>query len=284
MLNIDTRPSISVLITCHNRKNKTLECLRLLFLQNGLDTDFYIKVFLVDDASTDGTSEAIVTLFPEVRIIQGTGNLFWNRGMHLAGKVAREESNPDFYLWLNDDTFLFPDAIIQGLNSMQNQSINIICGSTCDSIGNFTYGGYSKKGIKLKPNNYIQDCYYCNGNFLLIQSETINLIGFNDPIFSHSLGDFDYTHRAKKAGIKLSVMPEYAGVCNLNESIPKWLNKNHNLLQRIKFLYEPLSGCIPNEFFIYSYRKSGLTLAILHYFSLHLRCFFPDLWRKIRQQ
>jgi GT2 family glycosyltransferase len=278
MLNIDTKLSISVLITCHNRKNKTLECLRLLFLQSGLNNDFSIKVFLVDDASTDGTSEVIVTSFPEVRIIQGTGNLFWNRGMHLAWQVARKESSPDFYLWLNDDTYLFEDAIQQSLACIK-APLDIVCGSTCDENGLITYGGYSRKNKLINPNGVIQNCEYCNGNFILISAEVVALIGINDNRFSHGIGDFDYTVRAKKSRCNLSVAPKFVGTCSPNSSVPAWRNANFNMFQRLRYLYMPLSGCIPHEYFFYSKRKSGIFMAIIHYLTIHLRAILPGIWK-----
>lgn len=74
---------IAALLTCFNRKEKTLQCLKSLFqvLPGCI-------VFLVDDASTDGTSDAVKQLFPEVHIIRGDGNLFWSRGMFTAWKEA----------------------------------------------------------------------------------------------------------------------------------------------------------------------------------------------------
>ena len=83
---------IAAIITCHNRKEKTLVCLKSLFqiIQN-------IDVFLTDDGSTDGTSEAVKKIYPQVNIIQGDGNLFWSRGMYIAWKEA-VKGGYDYYL------------------------------------------------------------------------------------------------------------------------------------------------------------------------------------------
>ena len=104
-------PFVAVLLTCHNRKFQTLQCLESLFLQQRLNVDFRIEVFLVDDASTDGTAYETRIQYPEVNIIQGNGNLYWNRGMRLAWETAASKNKYDYYLWLNDDTFLKPNAI-----------------------------------------------------------------------------------------------------------------------------------------------------------------------------
>ena len=56
---------IAVLLTCHNRREKTLSCLKNLLEQNLEDID--LSVYLVDDGSSDGTSDAIKEHFPEVQ-------------------------------------------------------------------------------------------------------------------------------------------------------------------------------------------------------------------------
>ena len=109
--------NLAVLITCHNRRAKTIKCLKALF--NQADTkNIRIKVFLVDDGSTDKTSNEVMALFPEVVIIQGDGNLFWARGVALAWKESLKSKEIfDYYLWLNDDTFLYNTAIKQLLDN-----------------------------------------------------------------------------------------------------------------------------------------------------------------------
>ena len=72
---------IAVLMTVYNRREKTLKCLRNLFNQR-IPTDFSLDVYLTNDGCKDGTPEALRSEFPQVRIIEGDGSLFWNRGMH----------------------------------------------------------------------------------------------------------------------------------------------------------------------------------------------------------
>ena len=73
--------NIAVLLTVHDRKNKTLRCLENLYKQV-LPNYLRLDIYLTDDGCTDGTPEAIKRQFPKVHIIKGDGNLFWNRGMY----------------------------------------------------------------------------------------------------------------------------------------------------------------------------------------------------------
>jgi len=271
-------PSIAVLLTCHNRRDKTIQCLTALYLQARLIESYAIEVFLVDDASTDGTSESIKINFPEVNIIQGNGNLFWNRGMYLAWKTAAATKDFDYYLWLNDDTFLDKNALQILLREKFPHAI--VCGTTKSQLElKATYGGYYNKPRKLlEPNGTYQKSDYCNGNCVLIPKEVFCTLGNLHPIFHHALGDFDYSLRARKMGVDIYVAPEYVGTCESHDFVPKWQNGTISCTKRLKNLYTASSGCCPSEFFVFDKRHNGLLVACFHYFTIHLRALFPALW------
>lgn len=113
--------TIAVLLTVFNRKDKTLKCLQHLFNQLPIE-GYSIDVYLTDDGCTDGTPEAVKEQYPQVNIIHGDGNLFWNRGMYTAWEKAAQKGY-DFYLWLNDDTILLPNALSKLLISSNNKKI-----------------------------------------------------------------------------------------------------------------------------------------------------------------
>ncbi|NGY37403.1 glycosyltransferase family 2 protein [Flavobacterium sp. XN-5] len=271
-------PKIAVLLTCHNRKEKTLQCLDALYAQQGLDADFNIEVFLVDDGSTDGTAEAIASQFPKVTIIAGDGNLYWNRGMHLAWQTAAATNDFDYYLWLNDDTFLEMNALEVLLSKTQRNSI--VCGTTKSSFASrVTYGGYSnsQKGL-LVPNGKFQECDYFNGNCVLVSKAAYDIVGNLDPVFHHALGDFDYSLRAKKLGVTLYIGPDFIGACESHTELPKWRSPEVNVLKRIKSLYTATNGCYPPHFFVFDKRHNGLLVASFHFLTINLRALMPFLW------
>lgn len=127
--------TIAVIMTCYNRREKTLESLAGLFTQK-LPPEVILTVYLVDDGSTDGTSEGVQEQYPNVKLLKGNGSLFWNGGMRCAFAEAIA-SDPEFYLWLNDDTVLYPDAIAKALSTYQllkaqGELLGVVVGSTCD--------------------------------------------------------------------------------------------------------------------------------------------------------
>ena len=137
---------IAIIMTIHNRINETLKCLRALFNQEGVGCNFSLIIFIPDDGSTDGTAGAVRERYPGVKILPGTGDLYWNRGMHLAFREAMQ-GDYDFYLWLNDDTLLYPDAVQRLLEtSKQFDDKAIIVGSVQDpDTGAWTYGGFVRR-------------------------------------------------------------------------------------------------------------------------------------------
>lgn len=271
--------NIAVLITCHNRREKSLNCLKALFNQIGECGEINFEVFLVDDGSTDCTSDSINTLFPEVNIIQGDGNLFWNRGMYLAWKSASDAKDFDYYLWLNDDTFLLKNAFEVLFKEKFHNTI--VCGTTKSQLTHkVTYGAFKiKVQNQLVPNGKYQLSDYCNGNCVLIPRAVFLKVGNLDPFFQHALGDFDYSMRARKNGFEIKLAPDFVGFCESHDSAPKWRSDSLNILDRLKNLYSPLSGCHPFEYFLFDRRHYGLLLACLHFVTIHIRCFLPKLWR-----
>lgn len=142
--------SLAILLTVFNRREGTLNCLRQLFAQlqahastpNSylLPLNSYllthpspvqVDVWLTDDGCTDGTPEAVSKEFPSVHIVAGDGSLYWNRGMIAAWQAAAAAHDYDGYLWLNDDTFLLPDALSRLLQwATRTDGLHCLVGST----------------------------------------------------------------------------------------------------------------------------------------------------------
>ena len=242
---------------------------------------FLVDVFLVDDGSADGTGEAVRKQFPSVNVIQGTGDLFWNRGMHLAWTEAATKDY-GYYLWINDDTFLYSNAVSELIEcSKQEKDQKIICGSACAATNKneITYGGrVSNKNKIVVPNGQRQRCDYFNGNMVLIPKYVYALLGPNDPQYRHAVGDYEYGLRAARNGIGSVVAPHVSGECNEHESLPGWCNPQVPMLKRLKLLYSPL-GNHPMEFFRYEKKYYGIATACFHYFTTHLHAVVPALWK-----
>ena len=83
---------INVIIPAHNRVKYTVGCINSLKKQ---DCASKLKIYVVDDGSTDNTKKIINQKFPEIKIFRGNGSLFWggavNYGIKNVLKLAKKK-------------------------------------------------------------------------------------------------------------------------------------------------------------------------------------------------
>jgi GT2 family glycosyltransferase len=260
-------PSIAVLIACFNRRDQTLRCLGALFSQVN-EEHRSVQVILVDDGSTDGTADAVRHAYPNVHILKGSGQLFWNGGMRAAFAEA-VKSKFDFLLWLNDDTELFPfalDTLLRTARGLEEQGIvAIVTGSTSDrATGERSYGGeqqvkrwFGNRCIPVIPlPRHSQPCDTMNGNCTMIPRTIALALGNLDATFTHSFGDTDYGFRARSAGFSIYVAPGYLGACSDNTRLGTWRDRSATLSRRWQNL-NSAKGSPLREWSIYCRRHLG---------------------------
>jgi GT2 family glycosyltransferase len=121
---------IYVVIPVHNRKDLTQTCLASLQQQDTAN----FAVIVVDDGSTDGTSEMIREEFPDTILLHGDGTLWWvgaiNKGIRYALSVCESD---DCILSLNDD-LIVPVNYISGLANAAQSHPEAIIGSVETTI------------------------------------------------------------------------------------------------------------------------------------------------------
>lgn len=252
---------IAVLITCYNRKQFTVKCIERLFTVFNC-----IDIYLVDDNSSDGTSLEIQQKFPEVNLIKGSGNLYWNRGMHLAWEHAAK-SDYDFYLWINDDVYIYDNCFKELMECANKSNCNsIITGVIESPEKKIIYGGENKSGI-INPMGLMRDAKHMNGNVVLIPRKVFNVLGNLDIHFHHDLGDVDYGLRAFENNIRVYTTRYIVGCCEENK-ISRVRTFNLSVFDRFHKLYSPL-GSNPNIAFYFNKQHYGYIVAIIHYIYIH---------------
>lgn len=271
--------NIAIIITVFNRKEKTINC--LLKLSNQIhQEDINKDTYITDGGSNDGTFEEVTEKFPEVDIEIKNG-VFWNRGMFTSWERAVRKQRYDYYLWLNDDVTLSPDCIHTLIDaSKEKEDKAIIVGATTDTKTKqkLTYGGRIEgKGIP-PVNGELTKVDFFNGNIVLVPAFVFEKLGNLDYYYTHSKGDFDYGIRAKKAGIEVFQCGKALGECDEHPRIDKWCDPEVPFKDRWKMLYKP-NGMPPHETF-HLEKQTSITKAIFHYFTVHLRCLFPQIWTR----
>lgn len=276
--------TIAVLLTTYNRKQKTLACLQSLQEQK-LPAGVELKVFLTDDASADGTAAAVKEQYPATHLFHGNGSLYWAGGMRNTWREAIKHK-PDFYLLVNDDTLLTENAIAVLLQYNKNETA-ICIGSTCDNnSGEISYGGWKLsaprrwKSQRIHSHTAYMDCDFGNANIMLVPHTVVEKIGILADHFTHSLADYDYTLKAKKAGIKVQVAPGFLGSC-IDDHGNNWKSVNTTLKERIHYLKSP-KGLAYSEYL--RFIKDHFPLSYPSAFvKLWMKTFFPFIWDTLKK-
>jgi GT2 family glycosyltransferase len=227
---------IATILTVHNRKSKTISCLKHLFsaldvynreLANG--QKLTLSIYLTDDGCTDGTPEAIKEIFyaHNINILQGDGNLFWAGGMRLAWQAAIDTGIQwDYYLLMNDDTFIYENAFFELFKTddyifKMTGRYGMSSGITClpNNKNEITYGGMNfvnktKGRLELMiPTGEPQRIDLTHANLLLIHHSVVDIIGIFHKAYQHSCADNDYSMMARRNGIFSYTTSNICGEC-----------------------------------------------------------------------
>ena len=211
---------IAIVIPVYNRREATLTCLRDLSLQENATWGAWV----VDDASTDGTADAVREAFPETHIVTGNGDLWWTGGTNAGIRAVLEESLlPEYILTLNNDTRMAPEYLSTLLESARTHPHALI-GSLAvrddrpDIIqdgGNrvswltarFTRiaRGTSRPEARAAQGRY-QHVDVLSGRGMLIPVAVLAELGlFDERRLPHYAADYEFSARAHRRGHQLLV-------------------------------------------------------------------------------
>ena len=211
---------LSIIIPVHNRREITRRCLFCLQKQTYSNFD----IIVIDDGSTDGTSEMIKKDFPEIILLHGDGNLWWTGATNLGIKYALKKG-AELILTLNDDVLIKedyiekfiiahkeqPHALIGSINLSQEEPPRLL------SAGNISLNHWTAKCIKrgqiLRPYSNafsgLLSSYTLPGRGTFIPRAIFDAIGlFDEKHFPHYAADEDFSLRAKKTGFKVLIHTE----------------------------------------------------------------------------
>ncbi len=218
---------VALVIPVHNRRDTTLQALKSLSRidKTGLD----VRVYVVDDGSTDGTSDAIRLQFPDVRLIQGDGNLHYAAGTN-RGITAALEWEPDYVATMNDDSVFHeqflrrmidtarrhPHSIVGALLLLWNEPHKVF---QVGPVWNTWKGGWQMPedwtAFNVPQTAFAVEAIV--GNCVLFPTDAIKECGLMDEKkFPHGWGDAQWLRRMRKAGWHLFIEPKAYVWCEPN--------------------------------------------------------------------
>ena len=115
--------TVYIVFPVHNRIEETKRFLASLVHQ----TVTNYRLVICDDGSTDGTSDYLTKNYPDVVVIEGTGQLWWTAGINRCIEyVLSCCDDNDYILTLNNDVSLPPEYLQQKLTRAKDNPDTII--------------------------------------------------------------------------------------------------------------------------------------------------------------
>ncbi len=207
-----------IIIPVFNRKDITLNCLKLLHNQ----TYQNFETIVVDDGSTDGTEEAIRESYPKTVVIRGNGNWWWTKSVNEGCKYAL--ASHAFGILLMNDDIEFKKNYLQELINCIAHYPNSIIGSlslTVEKPHKIFFSGIKKRNVfTAKISKYhkqfslyepdkitgIHSTEVLPGRGVYIPAIVFDKIGFlNEDKMPQYYSDFDFTNRAKRIGFNVLI-------------------------------------------------------------------------------
>ena len=210
-------PLVITVILNTNRRDDTLACLQSLY---GSTYSNY-RIMVLDNASTDGSVEAIHTQYPDVQVI----SLQENRGYAGNNNVGIETAlnqGADWIYVLNEDTVLAPDCLEKMVAAGTQDT-------TVGMVGPMVYhydepNVIQSAGGALGPNwesrhlhqnepddgSFMQpiDVEWVSGCAILVRRDVIEQVGMLDERFFYYWEETEWCLRTRKHGWRIKQVPQ----------------------------------------------------------------------------
>ncbi len=204
---IKRKEKLVVVIVHYNSNGQLLDCVKSLL-------DLNCNIFIIDNASIDGTLEKCQKKYKNFTYIKNIENIGFAAAVNIGVKKAIKE-HATHILLCNPDALVKKDCVTKLIKESNNEMgvySPLIRHKKDNSIW-FAQGyvNYSKQFATHKiPKKIPKNAYHCeyvSGCVMLINVEVFEKIGFLDERFFLYYEDVDFSLRAKKAGFCTKVVP-----------------------------------------------------------------------------
>ncbi|WP_414733127.1 glycosyltransferase family 2 protein [Acetobacterium carbinolicum] len=220
---------LSIIIVNYKTEELTSNCIDSIIKSNTKGLSY--EIILVDNASEDGSVEAIKMRFPEVKVIENHENL----GFSKANNIGMEVSKGEFLLLLNSDTivelntlkgaiaFISDHKHIGALGCkilLPSGKLDPACKRSFPTPLNGLYHSLNldmafPESTRFGAYNltYVDENKTCSidcimGAFMLVPRAVIDVVGMLDEDFFMYGEDIDWCYRIKQAGYQIIYYPE----------------------------------------------------------------------------
>ncbi len=218
--------TLSIVIVNWNTRDLLLEALRSIY---DAPPDFPYEVIVVDNASSDGSAEAVRAAFPQAHLIANTDNAGYARGNNQGLQV----STGRYLLLLNPDVVLPPEGLQTAVACMESRpdvgALGVRLVNPDRTVQRSVRGFPTPLSVfweavglsRLFPESRVFGAYRMTwfnyreeaevdqpmGTFLLCSRRAMEDVGLLDERFPIFFNEVDWCYRAKQRGWKIVFLP-----------------------------------------------------------------------------
>ena len=276
---------LSIIIVSWNVKKELITCLKSI-KKHWPQYDF--ETIVVDNASTDGTSEMISGDFPDVIKIENKEN----RGFAAANNQGVKIAKGRYILFLNPDTRIEDDTLNKLISFMHDNPDIGACGpkllnedgtiqssvrrfptfraalyrhTILNLVGLFR-GQYHKWLMKDFTYDVQADVCQLMGAALLVRSSVIKQVGTMDEVFFMYFEEVDLCYRIKQAGWRIVFTPDatvtHFGGCSARQ-VP--VGKRIFMLKSLITFFKKNYGDFRTKLFAFIFKP---LVILMHFYYL----------------
>lgn len=209
-------PRVAIIVLTWNGKSDTLGCLRSL--RDVTYPNFWTIV--VDNASSDGTVDAVRKDFPDVQVLVNGSNLRFSGGNNV-GIFSACQSGAEYVLLLNNDTLVEPGFLEHLVRAAQETGAGFVGPKIyyASDRRRFWYAGgriewwkgwISHVGVREEDHGQFDvrtDTDYVTGCCVLASREVVERVGVLDESYYIYGEDADWSIRGTRAGYRVIYEP-----------------------------------------------------------------------------
>jgi GT2 family glycosyltransferase len=224
---------VAVVLVNWKTSNETIACIDSL-----MASEYPVwRIYVVDNASNDGSCDAIKTAHPHVRVVQSSRNLGYAGGFNI-GRTYALEDGADYIWLLNNDTVVDPSTL--GVLLEAGAALGpVILSPRINYMDRPEVIWYSGGRLDWRMKTYHIDqgavnrritrpivAEWATGCAMLFSSEVARHIGAMDERYFLYLEDVDWCLRARQQGVSVYCIPQARILHRVSTSVKK-LARNH---------------------------------------------------------
>lgn len=211
------KASIFSIIVTYNAEPWLNMCLDSL-LKSSVPLD---DIIVIDNNSTDRTTEIIQNNYPSVRLIKKQENLGFGKANNIGLSLAKAEG-ADYVFLLNQDAWIEENTLENIVSVLENnEEYGLLSPMHLNGDGTSLDYNFERYLCESSNNKLFSDIYtgkvkketpyevdFVNAAAWLLTSSCINKVGGFDPIYHLYGEDADFVKRLKYHGFKIGVVPD----------------------------------------------------------------------------